>query len=397
MRAQAVAERAGRGRAASGKAGVAVQRPAPRRGRANKAAAQQQGFAWKSALRLLPLVAKLALFVFVVVLGYYGYRTAASAAFFKVKTVDVEGTERASRKEIEEVVQGIAGRTGVWRADLETISEEIERLPWVRSAVVTRVLPSGVRVRVTERAPAVIARTQAGRLVWVDDEGVVLGVASPGEDEFFVRGLDERRVADLPAQQQRPTEARGALEAIKQQNRERVRLATELAHEWQAANLSRRVSEINLEDLRDVRVQLAGADAHVEVRLGKEDYAKRFRQALEVLDAQRGTARGPFVTYIDVSQGKRAVVGTGTNAHVSAEAEKSESATPAADTPAVDGARGEEGATTTATSASRATKRAPAKRADERKGVKRDAPEREKRNAAAPRAAGAATRPRRAG
>ncbi len=306
MRAQVIPQSAGRSRAAAGKSGassVAAQRPAPRRGRSTSSAApRQKVFSWKSALRYAPVLAKLMLAITVGVLAFYGYRTAASASFFQVKTVDVEGNTRASREEIKEVVTGIAGRTGVWRANLEAISAEIERLPWVRSAVVSRVLPAGVRVRVTERAPVIIARTSQGRLVWVDDEGVVLGAASPGDGEFFMRGLDE-----------------GRSDVAREQNRERVRVATELGREWRTASLSRRVSEINLDDLRDVRVQLAGVDAHVEVRLGKEDYAKRFRQALEVLDAQRGTARGPFVTYIDVSQGKRAVVGTGASAHVTAE------------------------------------------------------------------------------
>jgi cell division septal protein FtsQ len=177
------------------------------------------------------------------------------------------------------------------------IARELRGLPWVRDAVVTRVLPDGLRVRVTEREPRVIARTGAGRLVWVDDDGVALGAASPGEPDFFVRGLEEARTD----------------EALKF-NRERVRAALELSRDWAAAGLSRRVSEVNLDDLRDVRVQLSGEDAAVEVRLGREDFAKRFRQALEVLDAQRATPRGPYVTYVDVSQGKRAVVGTGSTA-----------------------------------------------------------------------------------
>ena len=378
MRAQVVTQqRPGRGRAGAGKggaAGVAAQRPAPRRGRSSSsgAASRRQGFSWKGALRFAPLAAKLLLAVVVGVLVFVGYRTAASASFFKVRTVDIEGNARSSRKDIEEVVTGIAGRTGVWRADLETISEEIARLPWVRSAVVTRVLPSGVRVRVTERAPAVIARTQAGRLVWVDDEGVVLGAASPGEDEFFMYGLDEGRGDDA-----------------RQKNRERVRVAAGLAREWEAASLSRRVSEINLEDLRDVRVQLAGADAHVEVRLGKEDFARRFRQALEVLDAQRGTARGPFVTYIDVSQGKRAVVGTGASAHVPIES--SEQQAPAAEPPSAEGAPAVE------SPARPVATRAAAKRADERKGVKKKTEAGRDRRGAAERRAETTTRPRRVG
>ena len=296
MREQVITPRAGRvGAAAKGRAGAAVQRPAARRPAAAKPA-RQRGFAWKSALLYFPAVLKLLLAVCLGVVAFVGYRAAVSASFFKVRTVDVDGAARASREEIRAAVLRLSN-AGVWQADLEAIAAELRSLPWVRDAVVSRVLPSGLRVRVTERAPRVIARTAAGRLVWVDDDGVLLGAASPGEQDFFIRGLEEARTD----------------EALRQ-NRERVRAALELASEWERAGLSRRVSEVNLEDLRDVRVQLAGEDADVEVRLGREDLAKRFRQALEVLDAQRQTPRGPFITYVDVSQGKRAVIGTGANA-----------------------------------------------------------------------------------
>jgi len=218
-----------------------------------------------------------------------------------VRAVDVDGAARASREEIRAAVLRLSN-AGVWQADLDVIARELREIAWVREAVVSRVLPDGLRVRVTERTPRVIARTSAGRLAWVDDDGVILGSASPGEQDFFVRGIEESR----------------AEEALRQ-NRERVKTAVELAAEWERTGLSRRVSEVNLDDMRDVRVQLAGEDAAVEVRLGKEEFAKRFRQALEVLDAQRQTARGPFVTYVDVSQGKRAVVGTGAHARVTSD------------------------------------------------------------------------------
>ncbi|HYY43148.1 MAG TPA: cell division protein FtsQ/DivIB, partial [Pyrinomonadaceae bacterium] len=73
--------------------------------------------------------------------------------------------------------------------------------------------------------------------------------------------------------------------------------------------LAERVSEVNLDDLRDVRAQLAGADSQVEVRLGKDDLTKRLRQALQALDEQRQTPRGALISYIDMTQGKRAVIG----------------------------------------------------------------------------------------
>ena len=45
----------------------------------------------------------------------------------------------------------------------------------------------------------------------------------------------------------------------------------------------------------------------------------RYLQALTVLDVQRQTARGPLISYIDLTQGKRAIVGLVTGNHTIAE------------------------------------------------------------------------------
>jgi microcystin degradation protein MlrC len=83
------------------------------------------------------------------------------------------------------------------------------------------------------------------------------------------------------------------------------------------------VSEVNLQDPRDVRVQLAGDDSQIEIRLGGEDQAARLKKALTVLDDERQTSRGPLISYIDVSQGKRAVVGTVTGGQTIADSSES--------------------------------------------------------------------------
>ncbi|HEV2860245.1 MAG TPA: FtsQ-type POTRA domain-containing protein, partial [Pyrinomonadaceae bacterium] len=246
MREQVVMPRAGRAGAGASKSRKvsASQRPAARKGRGPSGSAQQ-GFAWKTALSYAPLAMKFVLAVALGLVAFVGYRTAASASFFKVKpdAVDVQGAARASRDDIKAAVMRLSA-AGVWDADLDSISRELRQLPWVRSAVVTRVMPSGLRVRVTERAPLLIARNEAGRLVWVDDEGVMLGGATPGEDDFFVRGLEEAQT-----------------EQARRQNRERMSLASELKQDWTRSGLSRRVSELNVADARDVRVQLAGDDS----------------------------------------------------------------------------------------------------------------------------------------
>lgn len=303
MREQALTPRAGRGAAVKGRGGdiVIVQQPAPRRGAAarGKGASAKQGTlkaqrgTWRRAAAVMPTVAKVLLVACAGLVLFKGYRAAASSEFFDLKSVDVGGTARASDDQIEQVVRRAAGG-GVWRADLAAIASEIERQPWVRSAVVARVLPSGLRVRVAERVPRAVVRTSGGRFVWVDDDAVMVGSLAPDHQQpaFFLRGWDESGVG----------EARAA-------NRERVARFLSLAREWEAAGLASRLSEVNLDDLRDVRAQLAGDDSEIEVRLGREDWTKRLVQAVDALEEHRAAPRGGQITYIDMTQNRRAVLG----------------------------------------------------------------------------------------
>lgn len=310
MREQVVTPRAGRAAAPLAKMGAAAggqgaaQRPAPRKARAASSAAagngRQRVFTWRRALGLAPTVAKGVLAVCAGLLFFAGYRAAASASFFQLKTVEVEGASRASREEIKGMVARAVGLEGVWNSDLEGLSRDLRELQWVRAAYVQRVLPSGVRVRVVEREPRMVARNAAGRLYWVDEEGVALGPAAPDEGVFFLRGLEE-----------------DGDEGARRRNRERMALVLRLKDDWEKAGLSERVSEVNLHDLRDVRVQLAGDDSEVEVRLGG-DHAELFRSALKTLDEKRQTPLGQHVNYIVMIPGKAPVFGYPASLHPSA-------------------------------------------------------------------------------
>jgi hypothetical protein len=269
-----------------------VQRPNTRRARPSTAKdSRQKSFEWKSVLPYVPALLKLVLAVSLGLLAYLGYRTAVSASFFKVKAVDVAGATRASREEIRTAVLRLSN-AGVWQADLEVIAKELRELPWVRDAVVTRVLPSGLRVRVTEREPRIIARTGGGRLVWMDDDAVQLGAATPGDEDFFVRGLEE-----------------GGGEQARRDNRARLEAALALKADWDKSGLSKRVSEIDLEDMEEVRVHLAGDDAGVKVVLGGQDFVKRFRNALAKLDEKGRVQNGQCVSYINMTTGRSAILG----------------------------------------------------------------------------------------
>jgi cell division protein FtsQ len=299
LREQVVAQKVGN-RSGIGKGRSAVgQRPAKR------GSNEPIGARLKSLLAYVPLALRIGVIAIIALIAFVGYRAAASASFFQVRTIETRGASRASAEEIKNVVRRDVGETGVWQADLQELSKHLERLPWVRTAIVTRVLPDGIRVRITEREPKAVVRTSAGRFMWVDDDAVYLGEMAPTDQmpAFFLRGWNEDDST-----------------AAQTENRQRVAKFLELQRDWSAQGVSERVSEANLLDLRDVRVQLAGDDSQIEVRLGSQEQSARLSKALTVLDAQRQTARGPLISYIDLTQGKRAIVGLVTGSHTVAEA-----------------------------------------------------------------------------
>lgn len=288
MKEQVVAPRGVR-RSASQSKGFA-QKPARRDGSAPR---REFSFSPRALFAYLPKALKVVLGILIVITAIVGYRVAASASMFQVKTIDVSGASRTSAEEIQLLTRRALTRTGVWRADLNALSNELSRLPGVQRAVVTRVLPDGLRIRITERVPAAIVRTTAGHFIWVDQEGVALGEMKP-EDQmpsFFIRGWDEDGTE----------QARG-------ENAERVKKYLELSRVWSAAGLTERISEVTLNDLRDIRVQLAGADAQIEVRLGSQD-GSRLKDAIEELDRYKQGGRGLAITYVAVQSG-RVVLGT---------------------------------------------------------------------------------------
>lgn len=292
MREQMIPQKVGNrsGMAAKRRAGGAAQRPQRRERDVNQSLSRRM----RSLLNYVPFILKVTLAIVIGGLIFAGYRAASAASFFQIRKVEVQGDYRASAADVQTLIVREVAETGVWRADLEEINNRLERLPWIRVAMVSRVLPDGIRVRLEERQPRAVVRTAAGRFLWVDDDAVLLGEMLPTDQmpAFFLRGWNED-----PG------------DSTRRENMDRVERFLQLQSDWTAAGLSERVSEVNLIDIRDVRAQLAGDDSKIEVRLGSQDFGKRLKDALSVLDAHRQTPRGRFISYVDLTQGRRAIVG----------------------------------------------------------------------------------------
>src|SRR5438045_8297103 len=115
-------------------------------------ARRESNFSPRALFAYVPKALKVGLAILIVITAIVGYRVAASATLFEVKTIDVTGTSRTSPEEIQTLTRRALSKTGVWRADLTGLSNELNRLPGVRSAVVTLVWPDGLRVRIADGA-----------------------------------------------------------------------------------------------------------------------------------------------------------------------------------------------------------------------------------------------------
>lgn len=318
MREQVVTHKVGnRSGGSSRRSGAVTQRPVRREG-----VGEAVGSRLRAVLGYVPAFLKVVLVLVAAGLIFAGYRVAASASFFELRRIEVQGNSRVSSDEIQTLVRKETEKTGVWKADLQGVTARLQRLPWVRSATVSRVLPDGIRVRISERIPRAVVRTGSGRFRWIDEDAALLGEMLPTDQipSFFLRGLNDDES-----------------QSAQHENRERVQKFLELQRDWDRAGLSERVSEVNLVDVRDVRAQMTGDSSQIEVRLGSHDHTKRLQDALNVLDSQRQTPRGALISYIDLSQGKRAIVGLVSGVHTTGDGSVLSSPSPAVPEPNSDG------------------------------------------------------------
>lgn len=111
----------------------------------------------------------------VLVGGGFAAKRAMHSSRFSVASVEVSGLGRLGRDEIL-ATAGIEPGVSVFAVDPRAVVTRLEALPLVRHAQVVRSLPNRVAIVVQERRPFTVVN--AGRLHWIDEEGVDLGVES---------------------------------------------------------------------------------------------------------------------------------------------------------------------------------------------------------------------------
>jgi cell division protein FtsQ len=211
----------------------------------------------------LSVVPVLVLLAGTVVGGRYGHRWLTHTPRLGARTLEVTGNSHASREEVLGAAHLTIG-SNVLAVDLERAARQIERLPWVARATVTRQLPSTLRVAVEERSPA--ALVAVGGLYLASADGTLFKRAEPGDpvDLPVVTGLARASFRERPD---------GA--------REQVRDALALMGDLESAQLgsSARLQEVHRDETGDLSVMLGGT----YIWLGRGPYRSKLSRLRVVM------------------------------------------------------------------------------------------------------------------
>ncbi len=185
---------------------------------------------------------------------------------FDIAITEINGLQQISQNQVLLKISELAHPDrNLVRFDLDRLRRNLKLIPWVKTAVVRRVLPDKLIVDIEEREPVAFARVRQGTLL-IDEEGTLL--------EHDPQKLSR---ADFPVILGMES---GYAPEILRRNRERIALYLKLVRALNrgGAGLSRDLSEVHLQDPGNVSVILNGDS--VLVYLGRDGFQTKFRRFL---------------------------------------------------------------------------------------------------------------------
>ena len=215
-------------------------------------------------IRLAAVIIGGALVVGGVTATAYGY--AMHSWRFRINSTDnveIAGVHNASRSHVMEIAGADIGRN-IFFVPLEERQRQLEKIPWVESATVMRLLPNRIAVDVKERTP--VAFVEIGpRISLIDANGVVMGMPADRHTKYsfpVIRGISDTE----------PLSSRAA--AMKIYNR----MASELdSARPDGARYTRQLSEVDLSDPEDVKVLADEGGGALLIHLGSSNFLDRYK------------------------------------------------------------------------------------------------------------------------
>ncbi len=227
-------------------------------------------------------------------LGVAIHSFAAHDPRFRIESSDniqILGNSEVTKAELLSVFGGDMGRN-VFFVPLSERRADLERLPWVETATVMRLLPDQLRVSVTERTPAAFVRS-GNEIGLVDRDGVLLAMdpATMAAKHYSFPVVTGIEANDPPS-------TRAARMKIYQ------RFIADL--DSSGERLSSQLSEVDLSDPEDVKALVPSDGTELLLHLGDEDFLTRWHNYQQHLAEWK--AQYPRLASIDLRYERQVVL-----------------------------------------------------------------------------------------
>lgn len=231
--------------------------------RRKKFGAKGWTFYRRLSLWILISVAVITLAVFATRFALYS----PQVLLLKTDQIDVAGNHVVARESLVNTFYNDRGKS-VLTIPLDERRTDIQKIKWVESASVQRVLPNRIRVEIAERNPIAFVRN-GNEIALIDAHGEILD-----------------RPADLDA---RFPIISGITDALpKDEAERRMEIYQELVRDLNTVNAdsSNQLSEVDLSNPKNVRIVMAGipggnATQAIAIKFGSGDFTSKYRMLVE--------------------------------------------------------------------------------------------------------------------
>jgi cell division protein FtsQ len=174
--------------------------------------------------------------------------------------IEISGAQHVTHAQIMEVMGGDIGRN-IFFIPLAQRKLQLEQIPWVESASVMRFVPNRLSVEIHERTPVAFARI-GSRVSLIDAGGTLMELAPGGKHKYSFPVIAGMNAGE-------PLSTRAA----------RMKSYNELVRQLDSggARYSQELSEVDLNDIENVKVVAADSNGEVLVHLGSGNYLQRYR------------------------------------------------------------------------------------------------------------------------
>ena len=230
-----------------------------------------------------------AIFVIVLFVGYQIKVFVLQMPVLSIDRVIVRGNVHLSTDEALSLVDGLHGEN-IFRTDLEQWRNALLASPWVKDATLRIVIPSTIKISISERVPMALGRID-GHLYLIDDQARLIAEYGTEYTHFDLPVIDGLL---------RET-SNGQVVIDDQRSHLTMRVMNDLETQPRIVG---RISQIDVSNPSNVVVILD--DDEALIHLGVNQFAERLRSYLEMVTALR--EKVPHIDYVDLRFGNRVYV-----------------------------------------------------------------------------------------